>query len=148
MSTHIKNEVVQELSSAPDRYVSCYTTAKRIHSDKILSWRSAWPKIYFTARWPVVRNISTEQMRPASHWLRDNVDDIVRSETVLAYAEPDDQLSGTIFELGIAWAHGKDIWLVGENPLYKEWRMAPRIRNAHNLEQALKEITRRADYHV
>jgi len=136
----------QELKSPPSRFVTCYVTAKRIHSDMILDLRDHWQKIHFTAHWPVVRNLPTEHNRPAREWIVNNTDDIIRSETVLCFAHPADVLCGSIFELGIAYAHGKRIWLVGENEGYKEWRFAPRIRRAATLEVALTEITRLAEY--
>lgn len=139
-------EEKQELKTAPNVFVTCYVTSKRIHSGLILDLRDKWPKIHFTAHWPIVRNISTEHNRPAREWIVNNVDDIIRSQTVLCYAEKDDILCGSIFELGIAWAHGKQIWLVGDNPYYKEWKFAPRIHRRETLERALKDITALTGY--
>lgn len=135
-----------ELKGPPDARVMCYVTSKRIHSEKILDLRDAWPRIHFTAHWPIVRNIATEHNRPAREWIINNVDDIIRSQAVCCYAEKPDMLCGSIFELGIAWAHGKKIWLVGENQFYKEWIFAPRIRRVGTIDQAMKEITALTEY--
>jgi nucleoside 2-deoxyribosyltransferase len=136
----------QELKIPPGRFVSVYITSKRIHADYLLSLRQEWPHLYFTARWPVVRNIPTEQNRPAAHWLQDNVGDMERAEVVVLLAHPDDDLSGSIFEAGIAWGMGKTIYLVGENRSYKEWKFAARIRRHPTMALALEEITRSIAY--
>lgn len=130
----------QELVYPPDASVSCYVTAKRLHSNLILDLRDKWPQIHFTAHWPIVRDIAKEHNRPAREWIINNVDDIIRAQTVLCLAEEADVMCGSLFELGIAWAHGKKIWLVGENAGYKEWKFAPRIRRAATLDTALTEI--------
>ena len=59
----------QELSRPPSRRISVYVTSKRIHAAELLALRAEWPQLYFTARWPVVRDLSSEQARPASLWL-------------------------------------------------------------------------------
>ena len=118
----------QEMIYPPGKYVSVYVTAKRIHAGMLLDLRKDWPHLYFTARWPIVRDISSEQSKPAHLWLQDNTDDIIRSDVVVFYAEPDDVLSGSIWETAVGWTHGKEIYLAGSNPGFKEWRFAPRVR--------------------
>lgn len=136
----------QSLDGPPGRFVSCYTASKLIHAPKLLALRQEWPRIYFTARWVAGASSSVESARPAAHWLIDNADDIIRSDTFLLYAEPEDVLKGAVWEAGIAWANGKDIWLVGDNPSYSKWKFAPRIHRAPTLERALGEINARTLY--
>lgn len=131
---------IQQMTSPPGMTIGCYVTAKRLHANRILDLREAWPKIHFTAHWPIVRDLPREHNRPAREWIINNVDDIIRAATVVCFAEPEDVLCGSLFELGIAWAHGKQIWLVGDNPGYKEWKFAPRIKRAATIDQALSEI--------
>lgn len=140
------NNSKQEMSYPPGVYVPVYITAKRIHAPMLLDLRKDHPNIYFTARWPVVRDISSEQLRPARLWFQDNVADMTRAEAVIHYAEKDDLLSGSLVELGVAWAHGKDIYLCGENAGYKEWQAAPRIKHGLSIGDALTEIADRIRY--
>lgn len=136
----------QELSSPPDRYVTCYIASKLIHSEKIIELAKTHKKIHFTARWPVYRNISSQQARPAAHYLMDNVDDIIRSETVLVYVEPEDHLKGGLVEIGIAWAHGKEIYLAGDHADFSKWQYLPRVHRMHSLEAALAAISAKTHY--
>lgn len=136
----------QELDGPPGKFVSCYTASKLIHAPKLIALRTEWPRIYLTARWIAGANSSVESARPAAHWLVDNADDIIRSDAFLLYAEPEDVLKGAIWEAGIAWAHGKDMWLVGENASYSKWKFAPRTRRIPTLERALEEINARTLY--
>lgn len=136
----------QEMQYPPGKFVSIYITSKRIHANQLLELRKNWPHLYFTAKWPVVRDITAEQARPAVHWLQDNVDDIVRSDVFMCFAETDDNLNGSIWEAGVAWAHNKPIYLVGENAGYKEWAHARNTRRIGSLESALSEVQDRLRY--
>lgn len=134
------------LSVPPGKFINVYVTSKRIHAAELLALRGNWEHINFTARWPVVRDISTEQSRPASLWLQDNVDDILRSDVLVCKAEKADMLSGSIWEVGVAWANGKPIYLVGDNAGFKEWRHATNTWHYEHMENALTHITARLRY--
>lgn len=136
----------QELKSPPGVFVPVYVTAKRRHAPMLLELRKAWPQIYFTARWPSVRDVASEQIKPAAHWLEDNAADALRSEVVIGFAEPEDDLNGSIWELGAAWRAGTPIFLVGENAGYKEWKFAKGIRRFHTMEAALEAVVDRIRY--
>lgn len=136
----------QALSSPPGRHINVYVTAKRIHAAELLALRADWPQINFTARWPVVRDIASEQSRPATLWLQDNVDDIIRSDAVVCHADEADELSGSIWEVGVAWAHGKPIYLTGRNKGFKEWRHARNTWHYERRETALHHIAARLRY--
>lgn len=136
----------QEMNYPTGKYVSVYITSKRIHAAKLLELRERWTYLYFTARWPVVRDISFEQGRPARLWLRDNEDDMLRSDVVVCYAEKDDQLNTSIFELGAAYARHKPIYLVGNNLGFKEWQHAEGIQHFETMDVALQRITDRLKY--
>ncbi len=127
----------QHMSMPPGQFVRVYITSKRIHANFLLDIRKNFPNIYFTARWPVVRDISAEQTKPAALWIQDNVDDIIRSDIFACYAEEDDVLNGSIWESAVAWAHGKPIFLAGRNEGFKEWKFAPRTRSFETLDSAL-----------
>lgn len=142
----IHTETVQQTQSPANVWVTCYTASKLIHATKLLGLRDQWPKIHFTARWPVVRDISSEQSRPAAHWLMDNVDDIIRSQVVLVYVEKDDHLKGGLVEVGIAWAHGKQIYLVGDHEDYSKWKFLPRVHRCKDLEDACRRISSLTNY--
>lgn len=138
----------QRLEYPPGATVSVYITSKRIHAAKLLDLRPRWPYLYFTARWPIVRDIAHEQTRPAKFWLQDNEADMLRSEVVACYAEPEDELNTSIYELGKAVAHGKPIYLIGDNRHYKEWQFDRGIKHVGSLSTALQEITDRIKYRV
>jgi hypothetical protein len=140
------SQPVNRLEYPPGKFVSVYITSKRIHAAKLLELRQHWERLYFTARWTIVRDIAAEQARPARFWMRDNHDDMIRSDVMLSYAEPEDALNTSIFEIGDAWAHGKPIYLVGENEGYKEWKHAEGIFHVKDLNVALQKITDRIRY--
>lgn len=143
----MKPDQVQALHSPPGKFQSVYITSKRIYAPMLLELRKDWPTLYFTARWAVTRDIPSEQSKPANLWLRDNVDDIMRSEFVICYAQKDDVLvANSIWECGFAWAHGKPIYLVGENSAFKEWRSADRTWHYETLAGAFVHIINRTKY--
>ncbi len=128
-----------ELNYPPGKFVSVYVTAKRRHSSMLLGLRTLWPQLYFTGRWPIVRDIASEQIRPASHWMQDNADDAARAQVFVGFAEPEDVLSTSIFEIGAAWNRGQLIFLVGQNEGYKEWTFATGIRRFATMDDALHQ---------
>jgi hypothetical protein len=142
------------LTSAPDRWVSLYVAAKLRHAPMLVEVRKSWPKIRFSARWPLIATLESESNRPARHWQDDNLADMMTSEVVLIYAEPGDHLQNALFEAGIAWQMGKKIWLVSakltedsfEHPDFKNLRGRPRVRLVSNFEKALEEIAKLAEY--
>lgn len=144
--SQVRVDGMQEMIAPPGEFVSCYVTSKLIHARDLIDLRKNWPKIYFTARWPATANLSSEQAKPARLWTRDNVTDIQASECVLAYAQSDDELKAVLWELGIAWANGKDLYLVGKREQYGKYSMADNVHFYESLDTALSAISRRKDY--
>ncbi len=136
----------QVMKAPPTVFMSCYISAKLIHAHKLVELRGNWPKIYFTAHWPLVAVLPSEQAKPAKLWQQDNTDDILRAETFLLYADPHDELKGSLFEAGIAWMAGKQIYLAGENKAFGGWSHADRVTHFTTIESALKTISKKLDY--
>lgn len=136
----------QGIKFSPDRYVKCYVASKLAHAPKLLALRADWPRVHFTARWVLTAALESERGTPAPIWIQNNVDDIARAEVVLVYAEAADELKGAIWEAGVAWTLEKEIWLVGDNRSYSQWKHAPRIHHGRSLEASLAEISARAEY--
>jgi hypothetical protein len=52
-------------------------------------------------------------MKPVTHWQQENFDDINAAHFFILYAEPSDQLKGSLFEIGYAVGIGKHCWIAG-----------------------------------
>lgn len=121
--------------------IRVYTASKKTHAAKLKDFRSKVDGIYFTARWPITCLIEDEKVKPARHWQQDNIDDIIRSDAILVYVESGEHLKGGLVEIGIAIAHGKPVFLVGEHADYSKWQYLPRVyRNMKTLEEAIDRI--------
>ena len=118
--------------------IRVYTTAKVIHAEMLKNIRPKWDEIYWTARWPVTVSLSTEKVKPIVYWLNDNIDDVVRSDYVILYAEPSDRLNISLGEIGVAIAHGKPIYFVGKNKTFDNWRGFVEI--VETMDEAIKQI--------
>lgn len=118
--------------------IRVYTTAKVIHATMLKEVRAKYDGIYFTARWPLVANISSENVRPVVYWLNDNFDDISRSDYVIIYAEPHDVLKTSLVEIGWAMAHGKIVYCVGNNAQFEPWNAM--CRRVGTFDEAIKRI--------
>lgn len=142
-----KNDLTQqELKAPPDKFVGLYITAKLIHAEMLRDIRKDWPHIYFTARWPLTARLPAEQTKPTRLWTRDNLTDILAAECVLGYADKDDDLRTVNWELAIAWAHGKEIYLVGPREKFGDYAFAERVHRYEELETALKAVSQRIRY--
>jgi len=118
--------------------IRVYTTAKIIHAEFLKNIRNKWDEIYWTARWPVTVNLSSEKIKPIVYWLNDNIDDVVRSDYVILYAEQEDKLNISLGEIGVAIAHGKPIYFVGNNPAFHNWIGFVTI--VPTMDEAIKQI--------
>lgn len=135
-----------QVTAPPGRYASAYVSAKRIHAPMLVAIRKDWPRVNFTARWPVVANISSEHARPARLWLRDNIDDIARSDHFVAFAEQTDELNGTIFEAGCAAILGKPIFVAGNCPGFGKWQFFENATRFPTLDAALTAVSKTVEF--
>lgn len=135
------------MTDAPhSAYQTVYICSKLMHAEKLRDLRSLWPRIHFTARWPVVATLSAESNKPAALWLQDNFDDIERSGYLVIWANTEDELKGAIFETGYAYRAGKTIYVVGDCHSFGKWRFAHGITRRHTLEEVLREISDKLKY--
>lgn len=119
--------------------IRVYTTAKVLHASMLTQCRAEFDGIYFTARWPLMVNVSSEKARPVVFWLNDNFDDIQRSDYVIVYAEEHDVLKTSLIEIGWAMGHGKKIICVGENAQFEPWSTMCLAR-VRTMTEAIKRI--------
>lgn len=137
----------QQLSAPPNAFTSVYIASKTRHAEKIKALEGAFPRVYFTARWPRLCHMSSEAVRPVTHWQNDNFSDIARSEVILVYAEDGDELYGALIEVGYAFPFpDKLIYVVGSHKAYSHWQSHNRVRRKPTLEAALEEISKMKNY--
>ena len=74
-----------------------------------------WNGIIFTSRWFLhySNTIPDEPQFCKLGWEHD-IEDIIASDVVILYAEPDEKLRGALVEVGAALAWSRDVLLVGE----------------------------------
>ncbi len=129
--------------------IRVYITAKIIHAQMLTESRVKYDGIYFTAKWNIVANLSSEKVRPVTYWLNDNFDDIARSDFVIIYAEPHDVLKTSLVEVGYAMAHNKPVYVVAPssvaaddtliiNNQLEPWNAM--CRRTGSLDEAIKKI--------
>ena len=139
------NTKVTQLGGPPDKFISVYIVSKLKHAQTLYDLFQKYPRIRLTASW-VYREVGKAHFpdqgnRPAKQWLRDNKDDILRSDAVLVWAEPLDELKNAIYEAGWAVAHGRPVYVIGTNRSYSTWQMDQGITRIGSLEQALDYLT-------
>lgn len=124
-----------------------YTASKIRHAAMWRRYRDEFPKIDFTARWINIPDgvpdhsesttFQNEEQRKL-HWIQD-VQDVRRSDWVLAYKEPIDELHGTQFECGIAVGLGKLVIVVGLSQK-QSWTAHPLVLELKTLPDAFTFI--------
>lgn len=140
---------MQEMTAPPGKFVSVYITAKLIHAPLLVHLRKDWPRLYFTARWPLTAQLPSESAKPASLWTQDNETDLLAAQVVVAYSHRDEAmpLKDPLWELGLAHAHRKPIYLVGEIERFGKYAHASSVAGRYlELVNALEAISRLNDY--
>lgn len=119
-------------------------------------------KIYRAAAWRVFREMHSDLFEFTSSWVLDNeiekndgdpdackrgwvknIEDVVKSDYLIAWASPDDELSGTLVEIGAALALTTKVILVGECKRFSTWQHHPQVIGQFTtLEEALLCILR------
>lgn len=134
------------MSSLPYR-PKIYTASKIRHAAMWRSARSHYPQLEFTARWIEVAEGVPDHSESTTfwneeqqmlHWIQD-VQDVQRSDWVLAYKEPLDELHGTQFECGAAVGLGKMVVEVGMSSR-QSWTAHPLVVSLDSLADAFAFI--------
>lgn len=126
--------------------IQVYTASK-------IRWRPLWedlaaqwqPEINFTARWikqpkgPDHNTTFWSDSDKERHWIYD-IQDVQRSDCLIAYKTADDSLSGTLVEIGCALGLGKIVYAVGFTPS-DSWQSHPLVRSCLTLDSAFYFIT-------
>lgn len=149
MADNLRVDSKMEMTAPPGKFIPVYITAKMIHAEMLVEARKDWPRLYFTARWALTAKLPTEQTKPAALWTQDNEDDIVRSRVVVGFSHPQDKkpMKDILWELGIAHAHRKAIYLAGPLERFGNYAYCSSVVGRHEkLETALERISLLADY--
>lgn len=113
-----------------------YTASKLHHAEKFKKLRTDWPEFHFTARWPFFHQQVDDSPEEAKKFWIDDLHDVERADVVLCYGEGDDILRGALVEVGMAFALGKRVIVVGDRKCYGTWRYYSLVSIADNLDHA------------
>lgn len=119
-----------------------YTASKVFRAPMWQDLRRLFPSIVFNSRWIDAKNLEKPDEDPNSlacrnGWIK-NIEDVTGADRLIAYAEADDPLSGTLVEIGAmlaanhietgGYAHPPTcVYLVGDYD-WKTWKHHPRVR--------------------
>lgn len=139
----------QSMKAPPGKFVSVYVTAKLIHAHMLVEIRKEWPKLYFTARWPLTAVLPSESAKPATLWTQDNETDMSAARVVVGYSHEDEAspLKDPLWELGEAHAMRKPIYLVGPVERFGKYAFCSSIAGRYqSLAKAFTEISHLNNY--
>jgi hypothetical protein len=91
------------------------------------------------ARWPKLHVEGTPDNSPALanlFWKQDQAD-VIRSDVVMVYAEPQDHLRGALIEAGMGIAYGKTVIVIGDHPDYGSWQYHRQVIRAEDYAEAM-----------
>lgn len=91
--------------------IKVYISAKLEHAAKLAALQV--DGFHINARWIEMADLGRKRMKPVTHWQQENFDDIGAAHFFILYAEPSDQLKGSLFEIGYAVGIGKRCWVAG-----------------------------------
>lgn len=122
-----------------------YTASKIRYKQEWLGTAMRWPSIEFTARW--IQQPDAPDLSDTEHWSESerrrlwiqNVQDVQRSDYVVAYMQPGDEPRGTIFEIGGAVMLGKVVYQVGFDDRHS-WKWHPLVHPFDSVFLALEAI--------
>lgn len=142
-SQAMRVEEPQILPFNPNAIARVYIASKIRHAEMLKSL--SMDCIHFTARWPLVCNLTQYANRPTVQWMDDNFHDIARSHAVLVYVENGEHLKGGLVEVGYALAHDKQIFLVNpHHEDYSHWKGYRSLISLHgDIPSALHAIRKR-----
>lgn len=122
-----------------------YTASKIKHRTKWQGTEIVYrDKLEFTARWVFMSpgpDHDSTFWTPAQkqlHWIQD-IQDVQRSDFLLAYAEPEDPVKGTLVEIGAAIAACKIVLAVGFDDSHS-WQAHPLVLPMPTVAVALSYI--------
>lgn len=113
-----------------------YTASKVFRAPMWRALRIDYPDIEFTSSWineDITPLIDADETKCQEGWIN-NIQDVARSDHLICYAEHDDELSGTLVEIGAmllkaASQMGKHSWvyLVGDCKRFSTWQHHPNV---------------------
>jgi len=139
----------QEMTAPPGKFIAVYITSKLIHAKMLVDIRKDWPRLFFTARWPLTAQLPSEAAKPATLWTLDNETDMAAARVVVGYSHEEEAspLRDPLWELGEAHAMRKPIYLVGPIERFGKYAFCSSVAGRYlTLETALKAISHLNDY--
>lgn len=118
-----------------------YTASKVKHHRM---WNAACLRrndVFFHARWLKHMRIGTDESpESCERFWQENIYDVITADALVCYAEPRDELSGALVEIGAALAARVPVWLVGDCERFATWQHHPLVKRCDWLDQALDQI--------
>lgn len=99
-----------------------------------IEWVMHWPYVAYVLFSKGELDDNTNLQR--QEWIQ-NIKDLQSANCLIAYGEKDDELNGTLVEIGGALSLGLPVALVGDCDRFLSWRAHPLITMANNIEEAL-----------
>lgn len=114
-----------------------YTASKLSEASRWRRLAEEWSEIEFVARWPFkhVGIILDSEIYAKVFWQQD-LEDVLKADAILVYAENDHKLRGTLVEAGMAIASGISVIVVGKHDDYGTWQYHPLVYRVPDLETA------------
>jgi len=111
---------------------------------RALLWRQLadeWSShVEFTNRWAQLYIDVPDEKHLARVGWQHNREDVMSSDVVLLYAEPEDLLRGCLVEVGMALAWEIPVLIVGHHPNYESWCNHPGVSRVEDLSSAKQVI--------
>lgn len=91
--------------------IKVYVSAKIEHAPMLAGLHV--DGFHINARWIEMAESGRRRLKPVTHWQQENFDDIRAAHFFILYAEPADELKGSIGETFYAIANDKKCWIAG-----------------------------------
>lgn len=107
-------------------------------SDESAHYEHPWHGIVFTSRWFLhyADKIPDEPQFCKLGWEHD-IEDVISSDVLILYAEPQEKLRGALVEAGAALAWSRYVLLVGENPDFGNWQYHANVHKMKDFDSVL-----------
>lgn len=119
--------------------IHVYTASKPFRKKMWLALSETLPPdVVFTSSW-IKEGFILDESDPVQcrrGWIK-NIADVMSSDFLICYAEKDDELSGTLVEIGVALGCGTPVVLVGNCDRFATWQHHPIVGRAANIEEGL-----------
>jgi nucleoside 2-deoxyribosyltransferase len=123
-----------------------YLASKIRHAPALATFRAKWcADIMVTSRWLDMTHLELDggmSQDPDLYswcWAVD-VTDVMQSNYLIVYGEPEDQLRGACVEAGVALGLGIPVFCVGLCPSFGSWQYHPQVTRTKTLDRTAEII--------